>query len=266
MKIRRLLRSSKVLKQLRHFPVKRWREGGNIESPPCYIVGSGHSGTSLLLAILDAHSNIYGVPYETQMCMRSLRPYWMPKYFDMLAISNGKKRWIEKTPNHIKHIDTIFSLNKESKIILIIRDGRDVACSIAARSGSLEVGIKRWVEANNIGRKYWDDSNVCVVRYEDIITDFTDTISSVLDFMGESYEEACRHFNQKDRLYYSPKIEKPEDVKGKNHRKYRNWQINQPLFDGRGKWKRLNQDEKDIINKYGAEMLIEYGYIENTDW
>lgn len=266
MKLSRILPRLKVLTQLRHYPKYKWGKNIDIENPPCYIVGSPHSGTSILLAILDAHSKIYGVPYETQMFMRPLKQYWMPKYFDLLAISNGKTRWIEKTPMHIEYISNIFSLNKKSKVILIIRDGRDVASSIQKRSCSITVGIDRWMDDNKLGQQYWDHPNVHVLRYENIITDFVDTISSVLEFMGESYEDNCKNYNQKDRRYYASKIEKPENASGKNHRQHRNWQINQPLFDGRGRWKTLNQDEKNIINEAAAEMLKEYGYIEDKNW
>lgn len=36
-----------------------------IDSSPTFIVGCGHSGTSVLLAILGAHPRIYPVTYES---------------------------------------------------------------------------------------------------------------------------------------------------------------------------------------------------------
>ena len=53
---------------------------------------------------------------------------------------------------------------------------------------------------------------------------------------------------------------------GNYHNQYRNWQINQPIFDGRGKYKKLNKAEKNIVKKEANEMLIEYGYIKNDEW
>jgi len=47
---------------------------------------------------------------------------------------------------------------------------------------------------------------------------------------------------------------------GKNHKQYRNWQINQPLFDGRGDWKDLSADELSFINSIGGSMLAEFSY------
>jgi hypothetical protein len=47
-----------------------WRAGllgRQVERPPIVIAGCGHSGTTLLLSILDAHSAIFGVPYEAKL-------------------------------------------------------------------------------------------------------------------------------------------------------------------------------------------------------
>ena len=70
------------------------------------------------------------------------------KKFDVKAVSEGYERWIEKTPRHIRVIDEILKWSPESKIILIVRDGRDVACSMRDRYGDIKTGIERWVRDN----------------------------------------------------------------------------------------------------------------------
>src|SRR5579885_528706 len=42
----------------------------------------------------------------------------------------GKKRWGEKTPDHLLKLDSILGHFPEAKIILITRDGRDVVDSL----------------------------------------------------------------------------------------------------------------------------------------
>ena len=55
----------------------------------------------------------------------------------------------------------------------------------------------------------------------------------MLDFSGEEYEDGVKAYHETPGYYYSNKIGKPEKAFGKNHDQYRNWQINQPLFDGK---------------------------------
>lgn len=247
---------------------------GETTDPPIFIVGCGHSGTSLLLNILGKHSRIYAIPQETYLAYNvathtaQLAPDAKAKLrrFDKVAISHGKKRWVEKTPSHIHAIAELIEICPACKILIIVRDGRDVACSIQDRTGDLAEGIRRWVDDNKAGQKFWKHLNVRVLKYESLIEEFESTLTSTLSFVGETFEEQMRHYHKTPQFFYSNKIEKPTDAFGENHAKYRNWQINQPLFDGRGKWKRLSAAEKNLINGIAGDMLIEYGYVEGTDW
>lgn len=246
--------------------LRYWRNkyvsGITIDAPPVFIVGCGHSGTTLLLAILDTHPRIYGIPYESN-CVKAGRDRRFrkaQKKFNRLTITAGKRRWVEKTPLHIKRIGAILNFAPDARIILIIRDGRDVAYSIKKRTGSLERGIKRWCEDNRAGEEFWDSPNVHVVKYEDIISDFDSTIIGIMDFLGEKFDSRMKEFNTTKRQWYSKSISKPNDSSGTNHEQYRNWQINQPIFDGRNKWKELTPEELSLINKTAGPMLAKLGY------
>lgn len=190
----------------------------------------------------------------------------MIRYFDLLTISENKKRWIEKTPKHIYSIPLLRQVFPGCKFILIIRDGRDVACSIEARYSSLAEGIKRWIEDNRAGQAYWKDADVHVLKYEDIVEHFSETIRRALNFIGEEFEEQVLRSHETPKYFYSKKIEKPPDTTQAHHDQYRNWQINQKLFDGRGKWKQLPEEKKAMIKKTAGEMLIEYGYASDLNW
>jgi hypothetical protein len=232
--------------------------GAKITGEPIFIVGCGHSGTSLLLVILGAHSRIFAVPYESriakQCCWRFRAAM---RKFNRWAIARGKPRWVEKTPKHILHIDNILKRQPDARVVLIIRDGRDVACSLQKRLGSVEAGIRMWVERNTEGRKYWSHPNVHVLRYEALILDFEKTMREVLAFVGEEYEPGIREY------YKSPqKIEKPASESEGNHDQFRNWKVNQPIFDTREKWKKLPEADQAMIHEIGAELLAELGYTE----
>ncbi len=83
---------------------------------------------------------------------------------------------------------------------------------------------------------------------------------------GNNSRIPLRNYHQSPRYFFTHRIEKPPNAFGENHEAYRNWQINQPLFDGRGKWKNLTQEEKQLIKDRVGEMLIEYGYTTDLNW
>ncbi len=178
-----------------------------ISGPGTFIVGCGHSGTSILLAILDAHPKLYAVPNETAVGIK--QKSLLVTRFEQAAIAAGKERWVEKTAKHIRCIDKLLAIAPGAKILLIIRDGRDVACSIQDRTGNLESGITRWVEDIRAGQKYWNHPSVFVLRYESLTEDFNGVVTSVLDFLGEEFAPAMRHYYKTRRYYHANVIAKP---------------------------------------------------------
>ncbi len=242
----------------------RYCLGKRSVAPPCYIVGCGNSGTSVCLAILGAHSRIHAITYESHIGAHP-NSSRMLKLFDFMAIAYGKCRWVEKTPKNIYQIDKLLALRPHSKIIIMLRDGRDVAYSIRQRSGSFEKGVKRWVKDNCAGRLYWGHPQVMVVKYEELVTAFENTVARMLNFIGEEYEPACREFHTQKKLFYADTLRKPSEGE-RDHKLYRNWQINQPLFDGRGKWKKLSIAEKKYFKEMAGQMLRECGYVDNDAW
>jgi hypothetical protein len=267
-------KAGKALRKLRNLGHARRFEAARKDHPPIFIVGCGHSGTSLLLAVLGMHSNIYAVPNESGLafCPSSGEPAVteqakkMMRRFDEKTIEAKKLRWVEKTPSHIKCIPQLLELCPDARILLIIRDGRDVACSMQDRTGDLNEGILRWVTENRIGETFWNHPQVHHFKYEDLVANFQDTVTKVVRFVGEEFEQQLLNYHEKPRHFYANTVEKPASAFGENHEKYRNWQINQPLFDGRDKWKRLTEAEKQQIKAIAGDMLIEYGYAKDQAW
>ena len=86
-------------------------------------------------------------------------------------------------------------------------------------------------------------------------------MTELLKFLGEEYFHSMKDFHNTPKRWYSSEINRPENAFGKNHNKYRNWQINQPLFDGRGKWKLLSDEEISVIEEEAGSKLLEFGYV-----
>ena len=237
---------------------------------PIFVVGCGHSGTSLLVRILGAHSRLCAIPFESQFALKWPEPGDEARAFfarcEKLTRGVGKARWVEKTPRHIYRVGEILRHFPEGKIVLMLRDGRDVACSIRDRYGSLEAGVARWMEDNRAGQAFWEHPNVRVVRYEAVVEKFERTLREVFDFIGEPFEEGVMRYHETPLFYFASRLEKPREIFGEGHEMYRNWQMNQPLFDGRGKWRGLSEAEKRVIKERAGAMLVEYGYAADLNW
>lgn len=241
--------------------------GRKITQPPTFIVGCGHSGTSITLALLGAHSKIHCIPNETEMLLQndnySKAVRRLQKSFEIETINANKTRWIEKTPRHILHLKKIFDWYPDAKVLLIIRDGRDVATSFQARYGNIKLGTQRWVSDNLEGKKFWTHPNVHVFRYESLIGDPHGTTKDILNFLGEEFEEQIFDYHKTKTNYYPTSHKKPPSAFGENHAQYRNWQMNQPLFDGRGKWSSLSDDQLATVTQIAGDLLQELGYTQN---
>lgn len=254
-----------LLRQAVQFVYNRSFRRIRIDSPPVFIVGCGHSGTSILLRMLGAHSRIHAIPYESGLA-RQPNPQLLRLSFNMQTVAARKRRWVEKTPSHIHHIRRLLEIERQSKIILIIRDGRDVVCSIQDREGSIESGISRWLQDNRAGEEFWNHPNVHLLRYEELVQSPEVTLKLALTFLAENYEPEMLDYHHQSTSLYSVKKDCPPNAFGPNHEAYRNWQINQPLFDGRGRWKRLTEGEKQQVKSGFGDTLARYGYAQDAEW
>ncbi len=258
----------RTLTQARYLFNKRVK-GRRVEQPPIFIAGPGHSGTSLLLAILGAHSNLFAIPQESNVAYASgSAQRKLVRRFCKMAVAHGKSRWVEKTPRHIKKIDELLALFPDARIVITMRDGRDVACSYKVRRGSgIEEHVEHWVAAVEQAERYRDHPQVRVLRYEDLILDFEGTMKGLMVFLGEAYEPGQAEYHKKPIAFYWHNAKKPAYSHSGNHEQHRNWQVNQPLFDGRGRWKKeMEPAEKEVFKREAGTLLVDLGYAADDDW
>jgi Flp pilus assembly protein TadD len=240
-------------------------------SNPVFIVGCGHSGTSIMLAVLGYHPSFYPVHRESELFMKSNNEIRATLHkWDLECRELGKKRWVEKTPTHIFHIGKLSLYRPNARFILMLRDGRDVACSLKARkpSNSFSTIVDRWVYDNLAGLQYWDDPRVKVVKYESLVLNPEKTLRDVCEFLQEDYTSNILDYYKTPKFWYSDTIKEPETHVGQAvHAQLRNWQINQPIFDGRGKWKKeMTEEEKAIFKDKAQKYLEQFGYVDNDSW
>ncbi|HYD64547.1 sulfotransferase [Azospirillum sp.] len=121
-------------------PPERY-EGGNL----VFIVGAPRSGTTWLLNLLAAHPDAVAATVdnldirindkttqETNIFTpnRALSDAEIAARFQRLSQANPGKVVVEKTPYHLLQVDRIRRVFPRAALVLVLRDGRDVATSM----------------------------------------------------------------------------------------------------------------------------------------
>lgn len=112
----------------------------------------------------------------------------------------AKPGWVEKTPNHILHLNTIRSLWPEARIIRIVRDPRDVAismCRLPAFSNSVMPNLYLWREWNHAAEPFLaTDKQSYTIRYESLVSDPERELTELCDFLHEPFEPLMLDFGR----------------------------------------------------------------------
>lgn len=233
-------------------------------NPAIFICGCGHSGTSLMAAIFAANSRVYVPLIESEMFLKP-RDVASERYLALMteARENGKEWLVEKTPRHIRKLLEIRTLVPGARFIVPVRDGRDVVASIARRTGKAETGVKRWIGDNSLVLAERDSPDVWVYRHEDLIDDPPGVVAAACAFSGIPFEEGMLRYHETERLWFRQKALKRGSGIGREHGSLRNWQINQPIFDNRGRWKSelSPEDVAPLVEGRGRSIMEAFGYL-----
>ena len=240
---------------------------------PIFIGGMFKSGTTLLRAMIGQHSAVAG-GLETQWFnmlwqdkknasfmehAERLRGFYQienavfeqllfqsknpEQFIDLVlshyAASNGKRRWVEKTPGNILHLDRIYNAWPEARVIHIARDPRDVFASLkqAGKWDTVEVFADLWCTYLGAAEEYKKNpapgKAFFEVLYEDLVVNPVETMRNVLGFVGEPWEPQTAKFQGK-----KDDFEKVLDLTGKASTTLE--RLGQPLSQNRvGIWKEL---------------------------
>jgi hypothetical protein len=116
-----------------------------------------------------------------------------------------KARFAEKTPLNVRHFGWVLEHFPDARVIHVIRDGRDVLCSLSeapdwrwsdggwikeVHSRPLEVHARTWVRHTGDGLRFRDDPRYLEVRYEDLVSHPEETLRGVTAFLGERFDDA----------------------------------------------------------------------------
>lgn len=230
------------------------------------VCGCGHSGTSLIANMLAAHPEVY-MPHEETNTFLASEEEATVAFAKLRAAAEleGKRCLMEKTPRHIRFLSRIRRIVPTARFVVPVRDGRDVAASIARRRGDGDAapGVKRWIRDNAIVARERTSPDVLVYRHEDLVADPRVTLGAICRFIGVPFREELLQYHEQKRLWFGQSDVRPGSGVGDEHNALRNWQVNQPIFDSGGKWK-LELEEKDLeplMKGIGRELMEEFGYL-----
>lgn len=191
------------------------------------IGGSPRSGTTLLRSILGRHPAIFAGPETTVFLHRISSPKdvgerldWDPAEIERWQCSSrsqtefiehcaaavlarsGRAVWVEKTPHNVRRFGFVRRRFPHAKLVHIIRDGRDVVCSLRRQPFSKVRGAAwdspgaarqcavQWRNAVQAGLRFRGDPAYHELRYEDLVRDPEPTLRALLQFLSLPWDGA----------------------------------------------------------------------------
>jgi len=278
---------------------QRLRDAGWYDPSPrseqagVFIGGCGRSGTTLFKEVLNRHprlacgpeTSLFGLPFSIDniavpwgmdraelLAMQAACPNLLAfadRFADRFLAQEGKERWVEKTPNNVRAIGPILSWYPNARFIHVIRDGRDVACSLRHHPKErIEHGRIIPIETNNPmdrcatrwrddvcdGLAYRGHPRVMEVRYEDLVRDPGDQFGRVCAFIGETFDESMLRPSANEPARPGQNLNNPDASSSITPKAI-------------GRWERdLSGVERRVVDDIAGELLITLGYAPDHAW
>ena len=237
------------------------------------VVGCPRSGTTWVQRLLLSHPSAVGPAGESFLFV-ALRPWtrrwdesssWLPdrgvrrdltrRLCDRLlgafvASTEVAPRppvtLIEKTPAHVHDLEVVRELYPSAHVIHVVRDGRDVARSLAELdfiASDIEAGARAWVDAlDSADRAAPRLAHYREVRYEDVVADPVGEVTALLEWLGLEVDDDVRHA-----------------VGAASSVRVSQYNTSGPV--GPGKWTRLSARDLATIYEIAGPRLVDRGYL-----
>jgi hypothetical protein len=271
---------------------------------PLFIIGAPRSGTTMLQVLLGEHPQVattveltvfrryvapwlatwdeekrtsdegkwhQGLPFVWSRAELSefLRDFTDRVYRKLLASKPGATHVLDKHPANAMHLQVIHEFWPEARFIHLLRDGRDVACSMVSASRKMGFGAntipgaalewKKYVtaarEAAAFGEAYLE------LRYEDLLREGPSAYTRVLDFCKLDYTDdwvkTTLEANSFEKMKASRRTGNPDVPSATAH--YRQGRA--------GSWQdSISLREGFEFERRAGDLLRELGYEMTHDW
>jgi len=171
-------------------------------------------------------------------------------------LAGGKSRTVDKMPSNFINVGLIRAFLPQSKVIFMRRHPVATCLSIFKTNFAEGHGwsyclkdIARYYRLANSLMKYWSElypDMIYSVSYENLVTDFEREMTSVFEFLGESWEDGCKDFHKRESVVSTASME----------------QVRQPLYTSSIlSWKNYRDylddfsvEIQDLIEEYESEV------------
>lgn len=225
----------------------------SVKFPPIFVVGCGHSGTTLLATLLGRSEEYYLITQETYIFENRWLVWDIKRAVVGWEADAGKRRWVEKTPRHINHMDRIKRVFPTSQVIALVRNGFDVVASMKRRGISPRTAADRWIADMEQLQRWRAHPDIHIIYYEDLVLTPESVLRKLGGFLGATTDlSALLKISTDISWNYSGSRDistdsQKERLRRRAHLERRNTQVNKPIYNDIGNSRRL-LDEKEMAS------------------
>jgi hypothetical protein len=157
----------------------------------------GFEGVVTREELAAALAHFAGAPADRVAASRAL----LEALLDPLAREAGKPSWVEKTTQTVVAAPVLLSMFPDAGIVHVVRDGRDVACSVARMPwgpDTVPEAVEYWaarLRRAEVGARAVPPGRLLVIHLEDLVLlDRERSYERLLDYLGLESEPAMRSF------------------------------------------------------------------------
>lgn len=236
------------------------------------VLGAGRSGTTWLHRLLSAHPSVAGTETGETWLFTDIAPIWtdavrehtgdaavlagMREFCDNLLVTMRDREApdathvCEKTPMTVWRLPVVARMYPDASYVHIVRDGRDVATSLAlAWTGGAEPGVdeveaaaREWVEAVDAVRRAAPGlARFRQVRYEDLLEDPQREVEQLWRWVGLPVTDDARAAASQRLEQRVTPLPSSGDI-------------------GVGKWRSLPPSSRAAVSLATGDTLRELGY------
>tara|TARA_R110002096_G_scaffold154_19_gene861 strand:+ start:762 stop:2435 length:1674 start_codon:yes stop_codon:yes gene_type:complete len=229
---------------------------------PVFIAGMFRSGSTLLEQVLASHSRFVAggeSEFFPRLVAKAFPAYpqgldsipasklhtWRKSYeAHTRKIVGPAQRLTDKRPDNFLYAGLIKALVPSARFVFTDRDWRDIATSIySVRLGHSQPyatrldDIRHYIELQADLVQFWAEllgPDLRIIRYEDLVQQPQDTVSGLLQWLGESWEDSCLSFHELKNSVRTASV----------------WQVREPLHSKSiGRWRNYEQPFVDAFGE-----------------